>query len=256
VSNEFPWEWHEAFSRDVPAEWTEAEVAFLARQLPPGRVLDVACGFGRHAVGLGALGWDVLGVERDPRVATETRAAGVEVVELDVRELDRVAGSFDGVISMWASFGWFDDAGNEAVLAAMTRKLRPGGVLVLDVWNPPAHRSGERVIRAGVRERKTVTGGRLRTALDYGDGALDVHDFRLYEPAELEALGARHGLERVALCTWCDESRRPTTTRATSSRSTSSRPRASRGSSCRPCGPEVTGGSSTSPPSPDGCRCR
>lgn len=209
MSNEFPQIWHETFSRTVDPRLTEAEVAFLTRVLPRGRVLDVACGFGRHALGLAAAGYDVLGVERDPEVAAAARAAGTDVLELDVRELGRVEGPFDGAISMWASFGWFDDAGNDAVLGSMARLLRPGGRLVLDVWNPAAYAPGERTLRGGVRERKTLAAGRMRTELTYPDGQTDVHDVRLYEPAELERLAAGHGLEPVLLCTWCDESRPP-----------------------------------------------
>ena len=210
MSNEFPWIWHETFSREVDPAWTAAEVAFLTRVLPAGRVLDVGCGFGRHALGLQAAGYEVLGVERDPRVAAADREAGLDVVELDVRDLDRLDGPFDGAISMWASFGWFDDAGNEAVLASMARLLRPGGVLVLDVWSPAGQREGERTIRGGVRERKTIAGGHMRTELAYPDGSTDVHDFRLYTPEELAEIGARHELERLLVCTWCDESRAPT----------------------------------------------
>jgi hypothetical protein len=88
-------------------------------------------------------------------------------------------------------------------------RLRPDGVVVLDVWNPPAHRSGERTIRGGVRERKTVSGGRLRTEPEYGDGTLDVPDFRLYEPAELARLGELLGLEQTLLCSRADEARAP-----------------------------------------------
>ncbi len=51
--------WHEVFgSRDDPAQ-TARETAFLERLLPLpdfGRVLDVCCGFGRHAARLVADG--------------------------------------------------------------------------------------------------------------------------------------------------------------------------------------------------------
>lgn len=51
----------------------------------------------------------------------------------------------------------------------------------------------------------------MRTELDYGRGTLDVHDFRLYSPDELERFAGGHGLEPALLCTSCDESRAPTT---------------------------------------------
>ena len=59
-SNAYSRRWHETFSRDRDGS---DDVAFLAEWLPPGRVLDVFCGYGRHARGLRALGLEVVGVE-------------------------------------------------------------------------------------------------------------------------------------------------------------------------------------------------
>lgn len=217
MTNEFPWIWHETFSREVDERLTRLEVAFVERQLPQPafrRLLDVACGFGRHAIALAVRGYEVVGVERDPRVVAEARrrGPGVEFVELDLRDLDALDGVFDGVLSLWASFGYFDDVGNAAILAAMARKLRPGGRLVLDLWKPELHaaRQGTRTLRAGVRETKRVVDGRLTTDLVYPDGTRDRHDFRLYTPEELDPLAAAAGLRRELVCTWCDESRSPT----------------------------------------------
>jgi hypothetical protein len=51
-----------------------------------------------------------------------------------------------------------------------------------------------------VREHKRVDGNRLRTTLDYPDGNRDAFEWRLYEPEELEALGAAAGLRLDAVC--------------------------------------------------------
>ncbi len=48
-----------------------------------------------------------------------------------MRELADLTG-FDAVINFWGSFGYFDDAGNAAFVAAAFRALRPGGKLVID----------------------------------------------------------------------------------------------------------------------------
>ena len=118
--------WFETFGHPDAAA-TEREVDFLLGVLPPppARVLDVPCGFGRHALALGRRGYRVTGVERDPDVAREARAAGVDVRELDMRRLGDLPKKFDAVICMWASFGWFDDATNADVLAASPRAPGP-----------------------------------------------------------------------------------------------------------------------------------
>jgi SAM-dependent methyltransferase len=186
--------WFETFGRPEPAVTTR-EVDFLVRVLPspPATVLDVPCGLGRHAVALQQLGYEVTGVERDPEVAAEARAAGVVVRELDVRNLEVVPGAFDAVVCMWASFGWFDDRTNEEVFAAMAAKTLD--TLVLDVYYPAFFRAHEgRRDNRGVSEDRRVVGSRLHTVLDYADRTRDVFEWRLYEPEELAVLGTSVGL--------------------------------------------------------------
>jgi SAM-dependent methyltransferase len=191
--------WFATFGR--PDETATArEVDFLLRVLPPppARVLDVPCGFGRHALALAERGYTVTGVERDPAAAAGARAGGLEVHELDVRRLDELEPAFDAVICMWASFGWFDDATNAAVFASMAARART--TLVLDVYDPAFFRAHQGPIdNRGVREHKRVRGNRLRTTLDYPDGSRDAFEWRLYEPEELEALGAAAGLRLDAV---------------------------------------------------------
>jgi len=198
--------WFETFGRPDPAR-TEREVAFLRHVIPapPCSVLDVPCGFGRHADALAGSGYRLTGVEREPKVALEARRTGIEVHELDMRRLRELPGSFDAVICMWASFGWYDDVTNADVLEQMAEKVRAGGVLVLDVYDPDwslAHQ-GERVIERGelrVREHRRVAGNRLHVTLDYENGWQDRFEWRLYRPAELRPLVTDIGLVCEAIC--------------------------------------------------------
>ena len=192
-ANEYSPRWRSVFG-DVDAARTEADVAFLCSALPLPeyrRVLDVPCGEGRHAEPLTAAGYDVLGVDNDPAVAPQ--------VLCDLRELDTLPVGFDAVINMWASFGYFEAEENERVLGSFARRLRGGGRLVLDVFNREFFlgRDGERELRPGVVERSWLDGVRRHSEIDYGDGQVDVFDWQLYLPEELEELGFRHGLTPV-----------------------------------------------------------
>jgi SAM-dependent methyltransferase len=205
--------WFDTFGRPDRAD-TEREVAFLLGVLPPppASVLDVPCGFGRHALALGDRGYRVVGVERAPEVAREARAAGVDVRELDMRRLGELPETFDAVVCMWASFGWFDDATNAEVLAAMAARTRPGGVgvVVLDLYDPAFFRPRQgTLLNRGVRDTKAVHGNRLRTTLEYPDGERDEFEWRLYEPDELRELGAAAGLELTTLCAGFDPTSPP-----------------------------------------------
>jgi len=157
-------------------------------------VLDVPCGTGRHLRALGAIGYQVTGVDNDPAV--------IPPVLGDLRELDSLLADFDAVINLWQSFGYFEAAENERVLGSFARRLRSGGRLVLELQNRAffAPRSpAERELRAGIVERSTLVAGRRRCEIDYGDGQVDVHEWQLYEPEELLELGAAYGLVQILI---------------------------------------------------------
>lgn len=188
----------------MPPEQTELEADFLARVVPRGRVLDVCCGLGRHMRALEARGYGCVGVELEPGLVAEARAAGLDVRELDMRALRSVDGEFEGVLSMWASFGWFDDETNAGVLRQMARKVAEGGRLVLDVWMAQFFetRQSTRQIRPGIEETRSVRDGRLYVEYDYGDR----FDWQLYEPEELTELS---GLQLITVCAHWTEAQPP-----------------------------------------------
>lgn len=139
--------WSGYFDRDfvelyrpfLPEELTRLEVHGVqeALQLPRGaRVLDLACGWGRHAVELAAAGLRVTGLDRSEVLLATGRAApgGARVrwVCGDMRELPFRA-EFDAVVSLFSSLGYFgSDEGDEQVLREVRRVLRPGGALLVE----------------------------------------------------------------------------------------------------------------------------
>jgi ubiquinone/menaquinone biosynthesis C-methylase UbiE len=107
--------------------------------LPPGsRVLDVACGWGRHAVSLARAGCQVTALDLSDTLLARGRkraaAAGVEVefVQGDMREIPW-QGRFDAVLSLYSSLGYFlDDDQDLRVLRGARQALAPGGAFVLE----------------------------------------------------------------------------------------------------------------------------
>ncbi|MDT5220628.1 MAG: hypothetical protein QOF15_2733 [Mycobacterium sp.] len=143
-------------------------VSDLVKSLPPGaRVLDCACGTGQLAVGLAALGLDVVASDASPGMVRRTQElADQEGVSLNTFEatwdelpdhLD--ASTFDVVFCVGNSLGHAEGAsGRLSALASMARLLNPDGRLVL------TSRTWERIRDGGSRievwDRLTRRNGR------------------------------------------------------------------------------------------------
>jgi SAM-dependent methyltransferase len=136
----------ESYLRTLPfmtANQTLREVDFIESSLaiPKGaEVLDVGCGYGRHAIELVQRGLAVTGLDLSLplliRAADESqrRSVSVNFMHADMREMtfDR---QFAGAYCMLTSFGYFDEESNLKVAEGIARALKPGGRLLLDVIN-------------------------------------------------------------------------------------------------------------------------
>jgi SAM-dependent methyltransferase len=135
-------EWYLEHFGFPEASQTDIESEALRSLLPPprARVLDVACGQGRHSIRLAKAGYDVVGLDSSSLFIEQARRAaldaGVEVEfrEGDMRELsfDR---EFDVVVNVFTSWGMNDDATNQRALDRMASALDDEGLLVLEINN-------------------------------------------------------------------------------------------------------------------------
>lgn len=203
------------------SEREAAVVAALLRLGPGARVLDAACGHGRHLAALAARGVRVTGVDRSDaylrRAAgalAEAREAGRGplLVRGDVRALPLRAGSFDAAYSWYASLFMFDDSTNEACLAGLGRAVRPGGRLLVHHANPlriegePAA-SASRTLADGSRVEEEsrwdpargVDVSSRRIIRPGGAVLAATAELRYYKPSEWTRLAERAGLRLVAV---------------------------------------------------------
>ena len=183
-------------------------VAFLGRAGIGGAgevVLDLACGPGRHAAALGRCGARVVGLDLSRALLDAASRRGARpLVRADMRRLPFCPASFDVVLNLFTSFGYFAEESEHAlVVAEVARVLRPGGRFVLDFLNPPAVRAGlvprdER--RDGgitvVQERRLSDDGRfVIKSIHLSDhGRTFTERVRLFERGDLEALLAAQGI--------------------------------------------------------------
>ncbi len=151
MSTERKKEWFddESFWRDLyPFMFPDARFSAVEEQIeqvlalaaPPGNdALDLCCGPGRWSVALAQAGFAVTGVDITPHLLGMARDraadAGVEIeyVRSDMRDFAR-PGSFDLALSMFTSFGYFEQPEEDiGVLRNVFLSLRPGGVFLLEM---------------------------------------------------------------------------------------------------------------------------
>jgi SAM-dependent methyltransferase len=156
-------------------EWDAQAVEALRRLLPPaGRILDAGCGYGRIAIPLAELGYDVTGIDVSPnllraaRREARRRRVAVRFDAGSMTALPYTSASFDAVISMWTAF--HELLGREEQLAALSgmhRVLRRGGLGIIDgpVSEPPAGQEitgGRRFGPDGRTVTEIIAGRRIR----------------------------------------------------------------------------------------------
>lgn len=122
----------------------EEAAAFMDRLLEHlhlgagSKVLDVACGKGRHSAHLASRGLQVCGFdlsENSINIAKAMNVEGVEFLVHDMRESFTVKDA-DAVFNMFTSFGYFDDPADDAqVLLNMAAACKLGGYVIQDYLN-------------------------------------------------------------------------------------------------------------------------
>jgi SAM-dependent methyltransferase len=156
---------------------------------PGWRVLDVACGAGRHCRALEAAGARCVGLDLSMallRVAR--RVTRAPLVRADMRALPIRPGSMDLTVNLFTSFGYFErDAEHTAALHEMVATLRPQGWFVIDFLNPAAVRA-----RLVPRETRQLDGAEVAVARSVSvDGR--------YVCKTITTTGGRRFTERVRL---------------------------------------------------------
>jgi SAM-dependent methyltransferase len=131
------------------------------------RILELACGTGRHAFELEKRGLALVSTDYSPDMlacanrAKAQRGSKVQFLQQDMRELDVPGAPFDGIVSVFDSIGYVQT--NEALLKVLTgahRHLRPGGLLLVEFWHAAAMLRSYDPVR--VRRWRTPEGEVLR----------------------------------------------------------------------------------------------
>lgn len=126
-------------------EDTENQVDFLVKTLGltgKERILDLACGFGRHSLSLARRGFSVVGVDLtaayiDDAVKTaKAEGLNAQFLNADLRDL-QFENEFDVVLNLAdGAIGYLEtDEENLKIFDVISRALKPGGKHFMDVCN-------------------------------------------------------------------------------------------------------------------------
>lgn len=189
------------------------------------RVLDLACGAGRHSKLLCERWWTV-GLDLSAALLKVARRESPDApyIRADMRELPFADETFDLVVNLFTSFGYFEeDAEHVRVLRCVRAAMRSGGVLVIDFFNArqieadlvPYDERTENGITIEQRRAITADGRFVEKKITLPEkGREYVERVRLFTASDLSEMVESAGFKVVALvgdysgARWTEESPR------------------------------------------------
>lgn len=199
--------------------YTEAEyfITKLTAELglpPSSKIIDLACGRGRHSVFLNKLGYDVLGLDLSRQNIEFDKQFENETLFFDVHDMRNPINTdpADAVFNLFTSFGYFDhEKDDKNVFESVYNVLKPGGFFVLDYLNEEYVRRSivpESIIQRGdinFKISKKIEGTHIIKDIRFeADGNL----YHFFEKVKLHTLETIHsyaaecGFERIKI--WGD----------------------------------------------------
>lgn len=155
--------------------------------LPPARVLDLACGSGRHVRRFEELGYTAFGVDLSPESIAQARAQSAHPERYRVADMRTFAeelgtdDAMDVVTCLFTSFGYFSlDADQMQTLFQVRKALRSGGKFILDFLNVPyvrahlvPHERAQRLTASGkpmeFEIHRRIHGGWIEKSIQFRD---------------------------------------------------------------------------------------
>ncbi|KQR93418.1 methyltransferase [Chryseobacterium sp. Leaf180] len=200
-------------------DYTEAEqfITKLTTELElPGnsKIIDLACGKGRHSVFLNKLGYDILGLDLSKQSIDYDRQFENESLHFQVHDMRNPIESkpVDAVFNLFTSFGYFDkEEEDRKVFASVSNVLKTDGYFVLDYLNEEFVRKNivpETVITRGTIDfkiEKRIEGRHIIKDIRFEADGKPHHYFEKVKLHTLETIrnyAEENGFERVKI--WGD----------------------------------------------------
>jgi SAM-dependent methyltransferase len=123
---------------DAEAEFFIDNLTKFLKPVPDSKMLDIACGKGRHSIYLNKKGFDVTGIDLSAQSIKHARAFENDKLHFLVHDMRRLfyINYFDVALNLFTSFGYFDTEKEHVNALKTFRKcLKADGLLVIDYFN-------------------------------------------------------------------------------------------------------------------------
>lgn len=168
-------------------EWADRTRAAVERV--QGRVLDVGCGAGRHALYLQEQGYEVVGIDVSPGAVEVSRDRGVDARALDVADVRDLDGEFDTVVMFGNNFGLVGTrATAPEVLGGLAAVTTDDARILAETRDPYATDHPDHTDYHEFNRERGRLGGALRIRTRYGRRASPWFDYLMVSPDEMREL--------------------------------------------------------------------
>ena len=181
---------------------------------PQSKIIDLACGKGRHSVFLNKMGFDVLGLDLSEESILHDKKFENKSLKFEVHDMrDSVKHEkVDAVFNLFTSFGYFKtDEEDQSVFISVSEILKKEGLFVLDFMNAEFVKSNleseQKVIKSNIEFtlKKRIENEHVIKKILFQDEGKDFEfeeNVKLHSLHSIENFAKNVGLERVKL--WGD----------------------------------------------------
>lgn len=179
-------------------------------QLPKNaKVIDLACGKGRHSIFLNKLGYDVLGLDLSQQSILHNKQFENETLHFAVHDIRNPLSvkNYDAVLNLFTSFGYFQTEEEDlSVFSSVYNGLKSKGIFVLDFLNKGFVESDVKeysVEKRGELEfhiRKKIENNYVIKQINFTDKNQNFEFYervKLHTPDEINNYAKRSGFERL-----------------------------------------------------------
>ncbi|SHG12589.1 class I SAM-dependent methyltransferase [Pedobacter caeni] len=158
---------------DAEAEFLIDNLSAYLKPAADSRILDIACGRGRHSIYLNKKGYDVTGIdlsEQSIKYAQQFEQKHLHFFVHDMRKLAFI-NYFDIAMNLFTSFGYFEtEKEHVSALKSFRKGIKHDGTLVIDYFN-----TNKIIKNLTQQETKTVEGIEFHLHKFVADGKIIKH---------------------------------------------------------------------------------